>query len=79
MVQIYAAMPQETRPSWVRRLPVDDVPRYADELISYMQSKHLAVLDDLRSSGEVTDEIREKLDAALDEFGKLFEPSGSID
>ena len=79
VVQIYAAMPQEARASWVRPLPVEDVPRYAEELISYMQAKHPQVLDDLASSGEVTDEIREKLDAALDEFGKVFEPSGSVD
>ncbi|MBW2282107.1 MAG: F0F1 ATP synthase subunit alpha [Deltaproteobacteria bacterium] len=79
VVQIYAAMAQESRASWVRRIPVEDVPRYADELISYMQSKHPQVLDDLAASGELTDEIREKLNAALDEFGNVFEPSGSVD
>ncbi len=79
VIQIYAAVPQESRRSWVRRIPADDVPRYADELISYMKSKHPQVMADLKASGELSDEIVEKLDAALDEFAKVFEPSGSVD
>ncbi len=79
VVQLYAATPQETRASWVRRIPAADVPRYAGELVSYMKSKHPQVLDDLRTSGEMSDEITEKLNTALDEFGKVFEPSGSVD
>ena len=79
VVQLYAATPQETRTSWVRRIPAADVPRYASELLSYMRSKHPQVLDDLRTSGDMSDEIAEKLNTALDEFGKVFEPSGSVD
>ncbi len=79
VVQLYAATPQETRASWVRRIPAADVPRYAGELVSYMKSKHPQVLDDLRASGEMSAEITEKLNTALDEFGKVFEPSGSVD
>jgi F-type H+-transporting ATPase subunit alpha len=79
VVQIYAATPQETRRSWVRQIPPEDVPRYADEVISYMKSKHPQVLDDLRTSAALTDEITEKLNAALDEFGNVFEPSGTVD
>jgi F-type H+-transporting ATPase subunit alpha len=79
VVQIYAATPQETRASWVRRIPADDVTRYATELISYMKSKHPQVLDDVRTSGELSDEISEKLNTALDEFGNVFEPSGTVD
>jgi F-type H+-transporting ATPase subunit alpha len=79
VVQLYAATPQETRTSWVRRIPAADVPRYASELVSFMRSKQPQVLDDLRTSGELSDEIAEKLNTALDEFGKVFEPSGSVD
>ncbi len=79
VIQIYATVPQESRRSWVRRIPVDDVPRYGDELISYMKSKHPQVMADLKASGALSDEIVEKLDAALDEFAKVFEPSGSVD
>jgi len=79
VVQLYAATPQEARTSWVRRIPAADVPRYGGELLSYMKSKHPQVLDDLRTSGAMSDEITEKLNAALDEFGKVFEPSGSVD
>ena len=79
VVQLYAATPQETRTSWVRRIPAADVPRYAGELLAYMKSKHPQVLDDLRTSGDMSDEIAENLNTALDEFGKVFEPSGSVD
>ena len=79
VVQLYAATPQETRTSWVRRIPAADVPRYASELVSFMRSKQPQVLDDLRTSGELSDEIVEKLNTALDEFGKVFEPSGTVD
>jgi hypothetical protein len=59
----------------VRRIPVGDVPRYADELIAFLQARHAAILDDIKGSKQISDELRPKLDAALDDFGKVFEPS----
>jgi F-type H+-transporting ATPase subunit alpha len=75
VVQIYAATPQPGKPSWVRRIPVADVPRYADELVAFLQARHTAILDDIKGSKQISDELRPKLDAALDDFGKVFEPS----
>jgi F-type H+-transporting ATPase subunit alpha len=75
VVQIYAATPQPGKASWVRRIPVGDVPRYADELIAFLQARHAAILDDIKGSKQISDELRPKLDAALDDFGKIFEPS----
>ncbi|MFQ5514352.1 MAG: F0F1 ATP synthase subunit alpha [Myxococcota bacterium] len=77
IVQIYAATPQQSRPSWVRGIPEQDVPRYAEELTTYMQSKHADLLEEIRTSGKLTDDTRSRLEAALDAFGEVFQPSAS--
>jgi F-type H+-transporting ATPase subunit alpha len=77
VVQIYAATPQEARPSWVRAIPADDVPRYADELVEFLSTRHPQILEEIKSTGELGDELRTKLDAALDAFAEVFEPSRS--
>jgi F-type H+-transporting ATPase subunit alpha len=77
IVQIYAATPQEERPSWVRNIPVEDVPRYSEEVATYLETKNPQLLDEIRTTGKLTDEIRPKLEAALDAFGELFQPSST--
>jgi F-type H+-transporting ATPase subunit alpha len=77
VVQIYAASPQEGRASWVRRIPTEDVPRYAEELIAYLKSTHPTILEEIRSSRDISRELEVKLREALDAFGKLFQPSAS--
>ncbi len=77
VVQIYAATPQDERPSWVRNLPVEDVPRFASELIAYLRAKHQQLLEDIAEKREITDATRAKLDAALDTFAGVFQPSGA--
>jgi F-type H+-transporting ATPase subunit alpha len=79
VVQIYAATPQETRDSWVRKIPVEDVLRFADELIQFIESRHSQILEEIRSSGKLSDELIPKLDAALDAFAETFQPSGSLE
>ncbi len=76
VVQVYAATPQDERTSWVRNMPSEDVPRYAEELATFMQSKHPEILEEIRASGALSDELSSKLDAALDAFGEVFQPSG---
>jgi F-type H+-transporting ATPase subunit alpha len=75
ILQIYAATPQEGRSSWVRKVPVEDVPRYAAELSAYFQKNHPEILQDIRSTGVLSDENRAKLDGALDAFADVFQPS----
>jgi F-type H+-transporting ATPase subunit alpha len=75
VVQIYAATPQDTRASWVRNIPEEDVPRYADELISFIENQHGEILQEIRSSGELSDDTVTKLEGALDAFGEIFEPT----
>jgi F-type H+-transporting ATPase subunit alpha len=76
VVQIYAASPRsEGRPSWVRGFPVDDMPRYADELSVFMRERHPQILAEIKSTGALADALRGKLDEALVAFGKVFQPT----
>jgi F-type H+/Na+-transporting ATPase subunit alpha len=78
IVQIYAATPLEgVRPSWVRQLPVEDVPRYATELIEFLKTKHPELLPELKEKKEMKADIQARLDKALDEFGGIFQPTGA--
>jgi len=75
VVAIYAATPQESRPSWVRDYAVEDIGRYESELLSHLRSQRAEILAAIRSSGKLEDATRQKLDAALDAFAKVFQPS----
>jgi len=75
VVSIYACTPQEGRESWVRKLELSDVGRYEKEMLDSMRSRHADILQTIRSSGKLEDDVEKKLAAALDEFGKTFQPT----
>ena len=77
VVSIYAATPQRSRKSWIRELDLADIGRYEQEMLAYMRSSHADLLDAIRSSGKLEDDVAEKLDAALDSFGESFRPKNS--
>ena len=60
-----------------RQLPVEDVPRYATELIEFLKTKHSDLLPELKEKKEMKPEIQARLDKALDEFGGIFQPTGA--
>jgi F-type H+-transporting ATPase subunit alpha len=72
VIQIYAASPQDDRRSWVRELPTGDVERYGRELSDYVRQQHGAILEEIRSTGKISDDLRVKLNEALDAFGEVF-------
>ncbi len=76
VVSIYAATPQEGQPSWLRAYLLEDIGRYLDEMLAFVDSRHPQVLERLRETRELDDETRAGLKAALDEFAKIFQPSG---
>jgi len=53
-------------------IPTGDVTRYESEMLSFMRSEHADLLGDIRSSGDLSDDSRAKLVAALDAFAKQF-------
>ena len=77
VVQIYAATPQTERPSWVRRIPTADVERYGGEVCAFLRGQHPEVLEEIAEHGQLPDDLRVKLDAALDAFASVFQPSAS--
>jgi F-type H+/Na+-transporting ATPase subunit alpha len=77
VLSIYVATPQESRASWVRGYPVEDVRRYEAEMLAFMTSQHPDVLEAIRSSGKLEDATKAKLSAALDEFAKIFQPTAA--
>jgi F-type H+-transporting ATPase subunit alpha len=78
VVSIYAATPQEERPSWVREYEIADISRYEREMLDFVRTNHGDVLKAIRQAGKLDDEIVQKLSAALDEFAGVFQPaSGS--
>ena len=75
VVAIYASTPQDDRDSWIRRYELEDVGRYERELLEWMRSNKADILDEIRKSGQFEDETEQKLIAALDEFGSVFQPT----
>jgi F-type H+/Na+-transporting ATPase subunit alpha len=53
-------------------IPVGDVTRYENEMLSYMRSEHPEVLNEIRSSQKFEGEVANKAKAALDTFAKQF-------
>jgi len=51
---------------------VGSLARFETELFSYMKDKHGALLAEVREKKQITDEIKAKLSAALDEFKGTF-------
>ena len=75
VVQIYSATPQPGRRSWVRDVPPKDVERYGRELSEFLRAQHGEILEEISSTGELGDDLKTKLGAALDAFGGVFQPS----
>ena len=73
IVQIYAAMPQETRNSFVRGIDTDEVERFAAELGEFIKSKHADILKEIRETQQIGDDLKPRLEAALDEFVNIFQ------
>ena len=75
ILQIYSATPPKGRTSWIRNIPVEEVPRYAEEMATHFETKHPQILEELRRTGELSDELKSELEAALDAYADLFQPS----
>jgi F-type H+-transporting ATPase subunit alpha len=75
VVSIFSCTPQEGRDSWVRSYEISDIQRYEREMLDFMRTRHADVLEAIRSTGKLEPELKQKLAAALDEFGKIFQPS----
>jgi F-type H+-transporting ATPase subunit alpha len=73
VVSIYACTPQEGRDSWVRSYPLEDIRRYEQELLEHIRNSHADILEAIRSTQLLEEDIEQKLAAALDEFAEIFQ------
>jgi F-type H+-transporting ATPase subunit alpha len=55
--------------------PVEAVSEYEKQMLEYMESKHPDLLQEIKDTGDISDELESKLTAALDEFKDLFQPT----
>ncbi len=75
VVSIFSATPPEGRDSWVRGYEVSDIGRYEEEMLGYIRSRHADILEEIRDTAELPDELAAKLAAALDAFAEVFDPT----
>ncbi|MBS9721525.1 F0F1 ATP synthase subunit alpha [Tianweitania sp. BSSL-BM11] len=57
---------------YLDKLPVNQVGKFEQGLLSYMRSEGKAVLDTIRQEKQLSDATREKLKAALDAYAKTY-------
>ena len=60
---------------YLDKLSVDEVRNFEKELYSFVESRHKDLLDEIRGKREISDDLRKKLVAALDDFMKGFAPN----
>jgi F-type H+-transporting ATPase subunit alpha len=57
---------------YVDPLPIEAIGRYERELESFMETQHLDVYSDILQKRELTDDLKKRLNQALDEFKARF-------
>ncbi len=54
--------------------PVEAVSSYEKQMLEFMESKHADILQEIKEKNDISDELEEKMKAALDEFKAVFQP-----
>ena len=67
VVQIYAATN-----GYVDEYPTRSVVKYLSELSLFIESKHADILDEIDKKKTLDDDLKKKINAALDDFKKIF-------
>ncbi|MEI6805027.1 MAG: F0F1 ATP synthase subunit alpha [Myxococcaceae bacterium] len=78
IVQIYAATQaksKESNATFVRHVEPSDIPRYAEEMVSYLRAQHSGILSDIRENPKkkIDGELRERLNQALLAFEAIWQ------
>jgi len=53
----------------------DEVSRYESQMLENMEAKHPDLLNEIKESSIISDDLENKLKKALDEFKSNFQPS----
>ena len=78
VVSIFSCTPLGGRDSWVRQYDLGDIQRYEKEMVDFIRSSHGDILESIRESGRLEEEVVQKLTSALDEFASVFQPSTAV-
>ncbi|MEQ8602353.1 MAG: F0F1 ATP synthase subunit alpha [Marivibrio sp.] len=57
---------------YLDKIPTGDVTKYEAKLLEYARNEHKAVLDEIDSSGQLTEETEKKVVEMLDAFAKVY-------
>ncbi|MGM0446167.1 MAG: F0F1 ATP synthase subunit alpha [Bacillota bacterium] len=58
---------------YLDNIPVDNVERYEDELLEFVDNNYEDLKQKIKKEGELTEEIENKLVSVIEEFNELFE------
>ncbi|MBW2262153.1 MAG: F0F1 ATP synthase subunit alpha [Deltaproteobacteria bacterium] len=56
------------------KIPISSLKRYEKDLYAYMKEKHQGVIDKIKETSDLDEDLKKKLEDALDDFNKRFEP-----
>ncbi|MCX7807560.1 MAG: F0F1 ATP synthase subunit alpha, partial [Deltaproteobacteria bacterium] len=76
----YSPMPMEKQVvsifaatnGYVDEIPVSEVRRYEREMLSFIEGNHKHILDKIRETKELSQEVQDELHKALKDFAKIF-------
>jgi len=57
-------------------LPVEVVRRFEEEFLAYMETKHADILSEIAEKKVISDELRERMAKAVEEFKAIFKREG---
>ena len=55
--------------------PVESIEAYEKEMLEFMDSKHAAILSEIKEQTIISDELEDKMNKVLDEFKSVFHPA----
>ncbi|GAB2497248.1 F0F1 ATP synthase subunit alpha [Nocardiopsis aegyptia] len=63
----------------IDEVPVEDVRRFEEDFLSYLEREHKGILDNIRESGKFEKETQQALESAIEKFKQSFQTSaGSL-
>ena len=79
VIQLYAGTRNITggNKTWIRDYPTSDIRRYCSELEEFILSKHVDVVEQIETVGDLKEPVVVAIENALAEFAKVFTPSGN--
>jgi F-type H+-transporting ATPase subunit alpha len=76
IIQIYAGTQRDKNGvGWIRNVEVSEVSRWMNELTQFIDLRYPEINAIIREKKDLTDDIRQKLDAALAEFRDIYKPA----